>query len=85
VARAHAGPRANFYQGEDFMAWFNWLDRFKPERPDRLQHAYFQAAEPVSLVIEEVEALWAKIAEDDDWSGFHQKLAAITSLREALA
>jgi len=84
-ARAQAGPRANFYQGEDFLAWFNWLDRFKPERPDRLQHAYFQAAEPVSLVIEEVEALWAKIAEDDDWSGFHQKLAAITSLREALA
>ena len=84
-ARAQAGPRATFYQGEDFMAWFKWLDRFQPERPDQLQHAYFQAAEPVSLVIEEVEALWAKIAEDDDWSGFHQKLADITSLREALA
>ena len=84
-ARAQAGPRATFYQGEDFMAWFKWLDRFQPERPDRLQHAYFQAPEPVSLVIEEVEALWAKIAEDDDWSGFHRKLADITSLREALA
>ncbi len=84
-ARAQAGPRATFYQGEDFMAWFNWLDRFQPERPDRLKHAYFQATEPVSLVIEEVEAVWAKIAEDDDWSGFHQKLADITRLREALA
>ncbi|CAN1556054.1 COG0397 Uncharacterized conserved protein [Caulobacteraceae bacterium] len=84
-ARAQAGPRATFYQGEDFMAWFKWLDHFQPERPDRLQHAYFQAPEPVSLVIEEVEALWAKIAEDDDWSDFHQKLADITSLREALA
>ncbi len=84
-ARAQVGPRANFYQGEDFMAWFNWLDRFQPERPDRLEHSYFQAADPVSLVIEEVEALWAKIAKDDDWSGFHQKLADITSLREALA
>ncbi len=83
-ARAQAGPRAAFYQGEDFMAWFNWLDRFQPERPDRLKHAYFQATEPVSLVIEEVEAVWAKIAENDDWSGFHQKLADITSLREAL-
>ena len=84
-ARAQAGPRAAFYQGEDFMAWFNWLDRFQPERPDRLKQAYFQATEPVSLVIEEVEAVWAKIAENDDWSGFHQKLADITSLREALA
>lgn len=83
-ARAQAGPRAAFYQGEDFLAWFNWLDRFQPERPDRLKHAYFQATEPVSLVIEEVEAVWAKIAENDDWSGFHQKLANITSLREAL-
>jgi Zn-dependent M32 family carboxypeptidase len=36
-------------------------------------------------VIAEVEALWTKIAENDDWAGFHQKLADITSLREALA
>jgi hypothetical protein len=35
-------------------------------------------------VIEEVEALWARIAEQDDWSGFDQKLADITLLRDAL-
>ncbi|MCA3692017.1 MAG: selenoprotein O, partial [Aquidulcibacter sp.] len=52
---------------------------------ERLTHAYFQAAEPASLVIEEVEALWARIAEQDDWSGFHQKLADIDQLALALA
>ncbi|WP_085339101.1 protein adenylyltransferase SelO [Aquidulcibacter paucihalophilus] len=84
-ARAMAGPRATFYQGEDFKAWVTWLDQFAPERPERLSHAYFQTAEPASLVIEEVEALWARIAEQDDWSGFHQKLADIDQLGLALA
>ena len=84
-ARAKAGPRADFYQGTDFDAWFTYLDRFIPERPDRLHHTYFQAPEPASLIIEEVEALWVQIAEQDDWSGFHQKLADISRLAEALA
>lgn len=84
-ARAKAGPRADFYQGTDFDAWFSYLDRFIPERADRLHHTYFQAPEPASLVIEEVEALWVQIAEQDDWSGFHQKLADISRLAEALA
>ena len=84
-ARAKAGPRADFYQGTNFDAWFTYLDRFIPERPDRLHHTYFQAPEPASLIIEEVEALWVQIAEQDDWSGFHQKLADISRLAEALA
>jgi hypothetical protein len=36
------------------------------------------------LVIDEVEALWAAIAEHDDWSLFEGKLAAIAAMREAL-
>ncbi len=83
-ARALAGPRVAYYQGEDFQAWFKWLEQFAPERPERLHHAYFQAMEPASLVIEEVEAVWAKIADQDDWSGFDRKLADITSLQDAL-
>jgi uncharacterized protein YdiU (UPF0061 family) len=47
-------------------------------------HAYFERATPVSLVIEEVEALWSAIAERDDWSLFEAKLADIAQLRAAL-
>jgi len=35
------------------------------------------------MLIEEVEAIWAPIAERDDWSAFHAKLADIEIMREA--
>ena len=54
-------------------------------RPERLAHPYFQRPEPVSLVIGEVESLWAPIAERDDWSLYEAKLAGIAQMREALA
>ena len=56
-----------------------------PLRPERLSHAYFQKPEPVSLVIEEVEALWDPIAASDDWSAFTAKTDHIEEARRALA
>ena len=35
------------------------------------------------MLIDEIEALWAPIAERDDWSAFHAKLADIAAMREA--
>ena len=51
--------------------------------PTRADHAYFHGA-PCTMLIEEVEALWAPIAEADDWVPLHAKLAAIETMREAL-
>ena len=39
---------------------------------------------PPTLLIEDVEALWAPIAEADDWTAFDAKIRAIAALREAL-
>jgi hypothetical protein len=36
------------------------------------------------MVIDEVERIWAAIAERDDWAPFEAKLADIQMLREAL-
>jgi hypothetical protein len=44
-----------------------------PVRPERLSHDIFQRPAPPSLLIDEVEALWAPIAEADDWSAYEQK------------
>jgi hypothetical protein len=41
-------------------------------------------ATPCTLLIDEIETLWAAIAEHDDWSLFEAKLGAIAELREAL-
>jgi hypothetical protein len=35
------------------------------------------------MLIDEVEALWAPIADSDDWSAFHAKLSDIALMREA--
>ncbi|HEX5008701.1 MAG TPA: hypothetical protein VFV70_16425, partial [Hyphomonadaceae bacterium] len=55
-----------------------------PERPERLTHVYFSAAAPVSMLIDEVESLWARIAEDDDWSPFCAHMDRIETARQAL-
>jgi hypothetical protein len=36
------------------------------------------------MLIDEVEALWASIAESDDWSPFRAQVARIEAAREAL-
>jgi uncharacterized protein YdiU (UPF0061 family) len=48
-------------------------------------HAYWSDPEPCSMPIEEVEAIWAAIAERDDWSGFEAKIAAVRRMGEAMA
>jgi hypothetical protein len=54
-----------------------------PLEAGRLAHPYFADAGPCTLLIDEVEALWAPIAEGDDWSALHAKLAAIDRMAEA--
>jgi uncharacterized protein YdiU (UPF0061 family) len=83
--RAHGGPRASLYQGRDFDAWYQSIEGFAPDRPERLVHPYFSLSEPASLVIEEVESVWEPIAKGDDWSQFDTKIAEIDALRAALA
>ncbi|MCU0728550.1 MAG: YdiU family protein [Sphingopyxis sp.] len=46
---------------------------------------WWDSAPPQSLYIEEVEALWAPIAEQDDWSALYAKVAAIRAMGTALA
>jgi uncharacterized protein YdiU (UPF0061 family) len=50
-----------------------------------LDHPYWSDPEPCSMHIEEVEAIWAPIAERDDWTRFTEKVAAIRRMGAALA
>ena len=52
-------------------------------RKDRT-HPYW-SGEPCSMLIDEVEAIWARIAADDDWSALDAKVAEIRAMGEALA
>lgn len=46
-------------------------------------HPYWSDAAPQSLLIEEVEAIWAAIDKDDDWAPLHAKVAALRRMGEA--
>ncbi|MGN6280013.1 MAG: protein adenylyltransferase SelO family protein [Sphingomonas sp.] len=48
-------------------------------------HPYWRRPEPCSMLIDEVEAIWSPIAEDDDWTRFDAKIAAIREMGRALA
>ena len=48
-------------------------------------HAYWSDRAPCGLLIGEIEAIWARIADADDWSGLNDKLAAIDRMRQAMA
>lgn len=46
-------------------------------------HDYWSDDAPCTMLIDEVEALWAPIAERDDWAPLHAKVAAIRRMGEA--
>ncbi|MBC1183636.1 YdiU family protein [Brevundimonas sp. WCHBH090558] len=82
-ARALSGPRAKLYQGEAFDAFRFALMEHEPDRIERLEHPMFAAREPEEMLIGEVEAIWAAIADADDWAPFQAKLDRLEAARLA--
>jgi serine/tyrosine/threonine adenylyltransferase len=80
--RALGGPRSALYDGPDGRAFRDALASCEPDRPERLEAAWFARPEPEEMLYDEVEALWAQVAEHDDWSAFEAKVAAV---RDAVA
>lgn len=81
AGRAMAGSRAGLYAGEAFTDFRARLAGYEADRPERLGHPMFAAPEPEEMLIDEVEALWAAIAERDDWSPLAEKLARLEAAR----
>jgi uncharacterized protein YdiU (UPF0061 family) len=52
--------------------------------PVARRQGYWDDPAPCSMHIAEVEAIWAAIAEGDDWSPFEAKIAAIRRMGEAM-
>jgi serine/tyrosine/threonine adenylyltransferase len=82
-ARALAGPRAALYATQPFVTFRRCLAAHTAVRPERLAHDYFARAEPEEMLIDEIEAIWAPIAADDDWSAFNAKRDRVEAARLA--
>ncbi|MCA9690669.1 MAG: YdiU family protein [Myxococcales bacterium] len=75
--RALAGPGAAGYRGDAFAELRGRLDPYEPRPDARLDDPYFAGDGPCSLLIDEIEAIWAAIAERDDWAPLERKVASI--------
>ncbi|MEO9969112.1 MAG: protein adenylyltransferase SelO family protein, partial [Hyphomonadaceae bacterium] len=84
-ARAKASPLADLYAQDLFAPVKSALMARAPIKENRLDTAYFQSAKPESLLIDEIETIWAAIAEHDDWSLFDSKLDRLAELEAALS
>ena len=81
--RAARSPQRQTYEAPSFLAFARLLDEFEPAPASNLDDPYFAAARPLSMLVDDVEAIWAPIAENDDWSGFTDALDAIGSMGRA--
>ena len=46
-------------------------------------HSYWHGDGPESMLVDEVETIWAAIAENDDWALLHDKVAALRRMGDA--
>ena len=70
------------YAAEAFTQLAEALAGYTPRQA--FSHAYWAGHAPCSMHIEEVEAIWAPIAERDDWSALYAKVEAIRAMGDAL-
>jgi uncharacterized protein YdiU (UPF0061 family) len=81
--RAQEGPSLSFYAHPAFEPVLAALDGFAPVQGTHLEHPYFGSSRPCTMLIEEVEGIWAPIAAADDWSAFERKIVEIQAMGEA--
>jgi uncharacterized protein YdiU (UPF0061 family) len=81
--RARRSPSAALYASDGFAPVRDQLAGYEPAYRARLDHPYFAGPAPCTMLIDEVEAIWAPIAASDDWSAFGQKLADIARMADA--
>lgn len=74
-------PLSSLYTQSAFQSLRNLLSDWPSENEELLKHSYFQQNLPCTLWIDEVEKIWAPIAEEDDWSVFNAKLEQIRAWR----
>lgn len=80
--RRGSSPLDEVYTGDAFTRFAEAVTAFTPVAD--LSHSYWSDAGPCAMLIDEVEALWAPIAEHDDWAPLEAKIAAIRRMGAAM-
>lgn len=80
--RRGPSPSDEQYRGEGFAEFRTVIQSY--ERAAEPRHKYWSGDRPCSMHIEEVEAIWSRIDDEDDWAQLYAKLAAVRQMGEAL-
>ncbi len=75
-------PRARLYVGPRFTELGKMLAQFRPRF--EVFPTYFAGEAPCTLVYDEIERIWAFIADADDWTPFCRKITDIRAMGAAL-
>jgi serine/tyrosine/threonine adenylyltransferase len=70
------------YDGDEFEAFRSLIAR-RSASTGAVTHDYWSDEVPCSMHIDEVEAIWSRIDEADDWSMLEDKVAAVRRMGEA--
>jgi uncharacterized protein YdiU (UPF0061 family) len=81
--RRGPSPADQAYRDDRFADFQRLAQSYEPAAP--LDHPYWSDPEPCSMHIDEVEAIWARIDQEDDWSALDAKIAAVRRMGEALS
>ena len=80
--RRGASPAEQHYSHDAFGDFLRLVPDHAADAP---AHDYWADDAPCTMLIDEVEAIWAAIADADDWGPLHAKVAAIRRMGEAHA
>ena len=80
--RRGSSPADPHYQADEFTSLSRLIEEYEPAAT--LDHPYWSGNAPCSMHIDEVEAIWARIDEADDWSLFETKIGAVRRMGEAV-
>ena len=81
--RRGPSPADAAYEDEAFAAVRDALSGYEAV-PGATDHPYWSDAAPCSMHIDEVEAIWSRIDEADDWSALYDKVEAIRRMGQAM-
>ncbi|HYE29604.1 MAG TPA: YdiU family protein [Allosphingosinicella sp.] len=80
--RRGPSPADDAYAAEPFAPFRQAVAAYAPAAA--LDHPYWSDDAPCSMPIDEVEAIWNRIDEADDWDPFQEKIRAVRRMGEAM-
>ncbi|KRB86640.1 selenoprotein O [Sphingomonas sp. Root710] len=80
--RRAASPADAIYESDAFKGFATAVAPYRSNAS--FDHGYWSDANPCSMLIDEVEAIWSAIDERDDWEPLNMKVDAIRRMGEAM-